>query len=349
MRALVYDAFEAPPEVRTVPDPTPSDYGVVVEVGAVGLCRSDWHGWMGHDADIDTLPHVPGHELAGVIRATGPAVEEWQVGDRVTVPFVGGCGRCATCRRGDPHVCPHQFQPGFTAWGALAEYVALNYADANLVALPDAISDVAAASIGCRFATAFRAVVDQGAVRSGQWVAVHGCGGVGLSAVMIARALGAQVVAVDISDAALERAADLGAAVTINAASTDDVAAAVRDYTGGGAHVSMDAFGAPDTCYQSVASLRKRGRHVQVGLLGAAVDAPVPMARVIADELELRGVHGLPAHRYPDLLAMVEAGTLRPERLVGRTISLDDAGAALMAFGASGSDTPAGVTVVDSL
>ena len=185
MRAIYYDSFQSPPVVTTLPDPTPSPTGVVIQVAATGLCRSDWHGWMGHDPDIQ-LPHVPGHELAGTVVAVGTEVRRWRGGERVTLPFVCGCGSCEECASGNQQVCINQFQPGFTAWGSFAEYVAVEYADVNLVALPEAITFETAAALGCRFVTAFRAVVDQGRVQSGQWVAVHGCGGVGLSAVMIA-------------------------------------------------------------------------------------------------------------------------------------------------------------------
>src|SRR4051794_23050817 len=129
---------------------------------------------MGQDADI-TLPHVPGHELAGVIEAAGPAVTRWRAGDRVTVPFICACGRCASCAAGDQQVCERQTQPGFTHWGSFAEFVAIEDADVNLVGLPPELGFSAAAGLGCRFATAFRAVTVHGRVTPGDWVAVHGC------------------------------------------------------------------------------------------------------------------------------------------------------------------------------
>jgi alcohol dehydrogenase len=202
MMAVSCERFAQAPEVRRVPDPTPGAGGVVVKVEATGLCRSDWHGWMGHDPDI-VLPHVPGHELAGTIYALGKGVSGWQLGERVTVPFVAGCGTCPECRSGNQQVCERQFQPGFTAWGSFAEYVAIDFAANNLVRLPDELDFATAASLGCRFATSFRAVVDHGRVSAGEWVAVHGCGGVGLSAIMIASALGANVVAIDVKTEAL--------------------------------------------------------------------------------------------------------------------------------------------------
>lgn len=332
MKAVLYDRFGAPPRLETVPDPEPAPGGVVVRVTATGLCRSDWHGWMGHDPDI-VLPHVPGHELAGAVVAVGREVRRWRVGDRVTVPFVCGCGACPECDSGNHQVCEHQFQPGFTAWGSFAEYVALDHADTNLVRLPDGIDDATAASLGCRFVTSFRGIVDQGRVAPGEWVAVHGCGGVGLSAVMIAAAAGARVVAVDLADDKLALARALGAEAAVNAATTDDVPAAVRQITGGGAHLSTDALGHPATCANSILSLRRRGRHVQIGLLLAEQARPaIPMDRVIAHELEIRGSHGMQAFRYDAVLGMIAAGTLRPDRLIGDRIALADAPAALAAM-----------------
>ena len=179
MRAVVYTAPGVLPTVVDVEDPVCPADGVVVAVAATGVCRSDWHAWRGHEQVA--LPHVPGHEYAGTVVAVGPEVASRVVGDRVTVPFVLGCGRCELCRTGNSQVCPDQEQPGFTLPGSFAEQVAVPRADANVVGLPDAVSFVAAASLGCRFATAYRAVVAHGRVAADQWVAVHGCGGVGLS------------------------------------------------------------------------------------------------------------------------------------------------------------------------
>ncbi len=331
MRAVYYESFGTLPTVATVPDPAPPPGGVVVKVEATGLCRSDWHGWMGHDPDI-RLPHVPGHELAGTIVAAGPEVRLWKAGDRVTVPFVSGCGHCPECATGHQHICDNQVQPGFTCWGSFAEYVALDYADLNLVRLPETMTSVTAASLGCRFVTAFSAVIDKGRCAPGEWVAVHGCGGVGLSAIMIAAAMGAQVVAVDIAADKLALARDLGAAATVNAATNKPVDA-IREITGGGAHLSLDALGHSVTAMNSVRCLRKRGRHVQVGLMLAEhARAPLPMDKIIAHEIEVKGSHGMQAHRYPAMFRMIGAGLLKPERLVGREISLDEAPRALAAM-----------------
>jgi len=346
VKAACYDAFQKPLTLEDLPDPTPDAGGVVIRVEASGICRSDWHGWMGHDPDI-TLPHVPGHELAGVVEAVGRDVIRWHVGDRVTVPFVSGCGACPQCADGHQQVCDHQFQPGFTHWGSFAEYVALHYADANLVRLPDSMDFVTAASLGCRFATSFRAVVAQGRVSGGEWVAVHGCGGVGLSAIMIAAALGAQVVGIDIAPDKLDAAAAVGAAAVVNAREVDDVVEAVRDATGGGAHVSIDALGSPQTCFNSVACLRKRGRHVQVGLLLADQSSPpLPMDRVVAWELEIVGSHGIQAHAYGRMMEMILSGKLRPEQLIGKRVTLAES---LRELANMNSFEGTGVTVIDRL
>ena len=332
MKALVYETFEGTLRVKTVPDPTPGPHGVVIRVGATGLCRSDWHGWMGHDLDI-RLPHVPGHELAGIVEDTGKEVKNFRKGDRVTVPFVCGCGHCGQCLSGNHQVCDHQSQPGFTHWGSFAEYVSIDFADVNLVKLPDEIDSPTAATLGCRFITAFRAVAHQGQIRGGQVVAVHGCGGVGLSAIMIASAMGAEVLAIDIREDSLELARHLGAAHTLNASKANDIPAEIRDLTQGGAHVSLDALGHPETCFNSIACLRKRGKHIQVGLMAGDQRHPaIPMDLVVARELKILGSHGMQAYRYPEMLQMITNGKLDPARLIQKRITLEEAAVALPAM-----------------
>ena len=337
MRALVFEEFGGPLTVRDVPDPAPPDDGVVVAVAATGICRSDWHAWSGHDPDV-VLPHVPGHELAGTVAAVGAGVRRWSVGDRVTVPFVCACGTCPPCREGAGQVCLRQTQPGFTHWGSFAEQVVLHTADVNLVALPGDLAFTTAAALGCRFATAFRAVTGVGRVAPGEWVAVLGCGGVGLSAVQVAVACGARVVAVDPSPGARELATAMGAEHVLAAP------AGIVELTGGGAHVALDCLGSPATCLASIAALRPRGRHVQVGLLPPSEGRPeIPMELVVARELALLGSHGMAAGDYPAMLSLIAAGRLRPQDLVTRELALADAGEALVGVGR----TP-GVAVITS-
>lgn len=348
MRAVRFRSFGGVLDVVDVTDPQPPDHGAVIRVEATGICRSDWHAWQGHDPDVVT-PQVPGHEFAGVVHAVGSSVRRWRGGERVTAPFVCGCGTCPLCVRGDQQICERQTQPGFTHDGSFADLVVIHHADANLVALPDNLGFVDAAALGCRFATAFRAVVHQGRIAPGQWVSIHGCGGVGLSAIMVAVASGARVVAVDVSPAALDLAADLGAEVLIDPVELgpDDperIGAAIRNVTGDGAQVSLDAVGTPSTCTASVHSLARGARHVQVGLLPPALGRPpLPMDRVIAHELEVVGSHGMAAHAYPAMLAAVASGRLRPDRLVTRRISLDDIPEAMAALG--GRTPHPGITV----
>ncbi len=323
MKAAYYSKFQGDITIENLNDPTPVEGSVVLKVEATGLCRSDWHGWMGHDVDIE-LPHVPGHELAGTIVATGKGISGFKEGDRVTVPFVSGCGKCAQCASGNQQVCDHQFQPGFTHWGSFAEYVNIHYADTNLVHLPDEVSFETAASLGCRFITSYRAVVHQGKVSGGQWVAVHGCGGVGLSAIMIAEAMGAQVIAIDIDDEKLKFAEMIGAQHTINTAKTD-VVEAVKQLSQGGAHLSVDALGSKVTCFNSVANLRKLGKHIQVGLMAGEDYLPqIPMHLVVANELEIIGSHGMQAHAYPEMMEMIRTEKLQPAKLIGELISLEE-------------------------
>lgn len=338
MRAILVEKYGVLPTVQDVPQPVPSEGGVVLKVEATGLCRSDWHGWQGHDSDI-VLPHVPGHEFAGTIAALGPGVTGWQVGDRVTSPFICACGECEQCLAGNQQVCPNQLQPGFNYWGSFAEYVALPFAEVNLIRLPDSLDFDTAAGLGCRFATSFRAVRQVGRVQAGESLVVFGCGGVGLSAVMIAAALGARVIAVDTNPAALALATRYGAADTVQA--HPDTVQEILDLTGGGAHVTMDALGSSQIVQDALRSLRPRGRHLQVGLLPSGVQLDV--SRLIGQELEWLGSHGMAAHAYPEMLALVASGELKPADLITRVISLDEVPTALDALTTV---TPAGVTII---
>lgn len=343
MKASIYHEFQGTLEYTDVPDPScPSD-GVIIEVKANGICRSDWHAWMGHDTTIK-LPHVAGHELAGIIKEVGKDVKNWQVGQRVTAPFCCGCGHCRECLSGNQQICDNDYQPGFTGWGAFAEFVMIPQADLNLIELNENIGFIEAASLGCRFMTAFGGLVDKAKLRGGETLAVHGCGGVGLSAIMIGAALGANVIAIDINDSKLELAKSLGANHTLNAKDFKPHQV-IQDLTNGGAHVSIDALGSSITSANSVNSLRKRGRHIQIGLMLANdAWAKLPMYQVIAKELTLLGSHGMQAWRYPEMLSMIEQKKLEPKKLIGKTVTLEQAGAELMKMGEFAQQ---GVTVID--
>jgi len=340
VRAVRFDAFRTPPALVEIPAPVCPPRGAVVTVHATGVCRSDWHAWQGHDDSVH-LPHVPGHEFAGVVREVGEEVTRFAVGDRVTAPFILSCGRCEQCLAGAPQVCPEQQQPGFDLQGSWAEQVLVIEADHNLVALPDEIDMTLAAGLGCRVGTAHHAVRAQAAVHPGEAVAVFGCGGLGLACVMIALAAGAEVVAVDVSPAALAAAEALGAtALPVG----PDIVERVRESTGGGAHVTLDALGSAATARSAIEALRPRGRHVQVGLLlGEDADPSVPMGRVIGQELQILGSHGLAVAEYAELLADVASGRLDLAGTVGRVLDATELPAAMLAMDQP--PTSAGMTV----
>jgi len=330
MQAALFTKFKNPITIEKVADPQLSPNGAIILVMATGICRSDWHGWMGHDSDV-RLPHVPGHELAGIVVAVGKNVRNWKKGDRVTLPFCCGCGYCPQCHSGNQQICDNYFQPGFTAWGSFAEYVHIAYADVNLVRLPPQMSFDAAAVLGCRFITAYRGIIAQGQLQQGHWIAIHGCGGVGLSALMIAHAIGAKTIVIDIEETKLAFAKSLGANITLNALAVDNIPLAIKEITKGGVSVSVDALGSAVTCINSILSLRKRGKHIQIGLMtDQHATPPIPMGTVIANELEILGSHGMQAHQYPEMLALIFAKNIPLEQMIGERMDLAKGAKALM-------------------
>ncbi|HBM76933.1 MAG TPA: alcohol dehydrogenase [Verrucomicrobiales bacterium] len=346
MKAALFQKFEEAIEVTTVPDPTPSPNGVVIRVEATGICRSDWHGWKGHDSDV-TLPHVPGHEFAGVVEETGKNVLKWSRGDRVTAPFICACGSCEFCENGNQQVCPNQQQPGFTHWGSFASLVSIPHAEENLVRLPDELDFISSASLGCRLATSYRAVVHQARARPGHWLAIHGCGGVGLSALMVANALGVQTIAIDVDPEILRLATKLGATNTINANATSEIVGTVVDITSGGAHYSIDSLGSTETATNSIRCLRPRGRHIQVGLMVEQdATSPVPFDQILAHELEIIGSHGMQSHCYPELFNLITSKGIDPGLLISGTCDLSE-GAALLTSGQAFGKP--GITVITGL
>jgi alcohol dehydrogenase len=329
MDAAVLRSYDMPLDITELPAPDVTPEGAVVAVEACGICRSDWHAWKGHGEWADdqvSLDSVLGHEPAGRVVAVGAGVKSFSEGDRVVVPFDLGCGSCGRCSSQSGNVCQNGYALGFDpdVPGAFAEQVAVPHAEFNLQRLPDSISFTAAASMGCRFATAFHALSDRAAVTTGEWVAIHGCGGVGLSAVQVAQSRGADVVAVDVADAPLSMAQDLGAH-TIDASETDPVAA-IKELTTDGADVSIDALGRAETAQNSVRCLRELGRHVQVGLTTATERGTIslPTDWMTRWEIDWLGARGCPPSRYDDLLKAVAEGSLDPGALVTRDVSLEE-------------------------
>ncbi len=286
-----------------------------------------------------------GHEFCGVVEEVGKEVRNFKKGQRVLVPFSQGDGVCEYCRTGNSNVCLDPKFPGFHYWGGYGQYVGVPLADDNLVPMPDNVSNLEGAAMGCRFMTSFHGIVNRAKVKPGEWVAVHGCGGVGLSAVHIASAIGANVIAVDLDDQKLELAKKVGAAHTLNGKKTDAIKA-IADITHGGAHVAVDALGIATTCRNAILSLRKQGRSLQIGLTTQAEKGEValPIDMMVLMELQLIASLGMPASNYPLMLQMVEAKKLRPKEMVSKTISLEEASGVLEGMGSFQS---VGVTVID--
>ncbi len=348
MRAAVFEGVRKPLVVREMPDPTVAPDGVVLRVEANGICRTDWHLWTGDWTWVGIAlptPHVFGHEFCGVVEETGEDVKNWKAGDRVLVPFSQGEGTCEWCRSGHQNVCDTPLVPGVAYWGGYGRRVAIPFADVNLVRLPDGVQFVDAASMGCRYMTAFHAIVDQARVKPGEWLAVHGCGGVGLSAVQIGAAMGANVIAVDVSEDKLAAARGEGALHTINA-SKDEPIGAILGLTGGGAQVSIDALGVKATCINSVMCTRKRGRHVQVGLTSSEEQGQIalPIDIIVLKEVQIIGSLGMQAPNFSRMLNMVENRRLNPGKLVHRKIRLEEASSVLEAMDKFGT---VGVTVIN--
>lgn len=352
---------------------------------------------LGHDDDIRRhgLPFVPGHEFSGIIVSVGPAVTNGilRVGARVVVPFILSCGTCVECSyRNRSTVCTNQQQPGFTLYGSFAEYIAIPRADRNVFILPDNISFVEAAALGCRFTTAYRAVVQQGLqhttrtvgttavmrtesesattatqstahpqlppIYKNTTIAIFGCGGLGLSCIMISKAMDVErIIAIDVSDAALEKSRHFGATHVFRAPKRSSYASEseyhnelenlrqkLTSITDGGADICIDAAGFSSTCESAVYCTRRGGRMVQVGL---PLDIPppiIPMGRVAGWEIEIVGSHGFDAaNDMENILKLVSQRKLQPNLLVEREVSLEIGIKALMDMDY---DSPLGITMI---
>lgn len=335
MKAAVVTELRKPPVIQELPDPNPGPGDAVIRVEACGVCRSDWHFWQGDWSWVGLEPSLPavfGHEFGGVVEAVGSGIRSFQPGDRVTVPFHLACGHCEYCYSGRSNLCGQGIY-GAGLYGGFASKVLIPNADANLVALPQGVDALSAAALGCRYMTAYHGLVDRARIQPGEWVAVFGAGGVGLSAVQIASAVGARVIAVDISEEKLARAREEGAEAVVNAA-RGPAQEAVKDLTGGGAAVAVDALGSVSTAVPAVLSLVKGGRHVQIGLTGRDEKGliPLPVDVITFQELQVIGSLGCPTSSYKGLLSLVAAGRLNPRRLVSRTIALEQVGEALTAM-----------------
>jgi D-arabinose 1-dehydrogenase-like Zn-dependent alcohol dehydrogenase len=348
LRAAVLEELGKPLVVRDVREPAVESHGAIVRVEANGICRTDWHGWVGDWDWIGwklPLPWVMGHEFCGIVEELGREVGNFRIGDRVVVPQGQGEGKCEQCLTGHHNICDAGIFAGFSYWGGFGRYVSVPHADINLVRMPESLGFVEAAGLGCRFGTSFHGLVNRVQVRAGEWIAIHGCGGIGLSAVHIASALGANVIAVDIDEIKLAAARDLGAAATVLARGPDP-AGEIRELTKGGAHVAVDGLGIAETCQNAIRSLRKRGRHLQLGMTGSAErgEIALPIDRIVGDEIDVFGSGSLPGPSYGAMLRMIETGKLEPRKLVSRTVALEEVSDVLAAMS---SYQTVGFTVID--
>ena len=341
MRAAALRGFNVDLPIEMVPDPPCEPDGVVLRVLACGICRSDWHGWMG-EHPLVRPGQIPGHECCGEVVEAG-AESGWRPGDRVIAPFLLACGRCAYCRAGHANNCTSQRLLGFGEPGAWAEYISVPRAH-NLVRLPEAMDPVTAAGLGCRVTTAWHALTGRAALQAGEWLAVHGTGGIGLSCLILGRVLGARVIVVDVVPEKLEHALALGAEAAIDARE-GDVGERIRDITGGqGAHVAVEALGIEATVNASLDCLRRLGRHVQVGMpVGHTARMMVNLSAVYQKNLALFGTRGMPAWRYPELLGLIGAGRVDVSPLIARRVGLSAVSNELRAFDGP---APPGVAVI---
>jgi alcohol dehydrogenase len=333
MHGAVLKEYGEPLAIEERETPSVADDEVLIETEACGICRSDWHAWQGDYSWLEggavTRGNILGHEPAGTILEAGPDVENFVEGDQVVVPFNIVCGKCENCRDGNSHMCENILHYGFDEGaqpGAFCTHLRIPNADFNLARIPDGISAHEMAGLGCRYVTAYHAIADRSGIEAGDWVAVHGCGGVGLSTVNVASALGGNVVAVDLADEKLDMAEDMGAVETINAESVDDVPGEVGAVTDGGAQISVDALGIRTTCLNSINSVEPTGTHVQIGITTSEEEGriDVPIDYMLHSEIDCITAKGFQPHRYGELFGLMDAGKIHPERLVTKHVHLQD-------------------------
>ena len=319
MKAAVFHAGGKPLAISDVPAPAPRAGEVVIRVAACGLCHTDLH-YLDHGVPtFKSPPIILGHEAAGTVAQLGPGVTGFAEGERVLAPSVWACGRCRFCRAGRENLCIDLVMPGNHTDGAFAEFLAVPAKE--LVRLPANIPLERACVIADAVSTPYHAVKHRGRVRVGDTVAVVGCGGVGLNVVQCAAVAGASVIAVDVSDARLALAKQLGARHAINPGTTERVDKEVRKLTDGGVDVAFEVVGVPKTVDLAFNLLRKGGRLVVIGF--AHDPAPINVGKLMFYELELVGSLGCGAGEYPEIVALVESGRLTLEPIVSGTVPLE--------------------------
>lgn len=318
MKAAVFYGAHQPLKVEEYPDPRPGPGEVLVRVAACGVCHTDLH-YLDHGVPtFKKPPLILGHEASGTVEAVGEGVSEFKAGDRVLLPAVLSCGRCFFCRTGRENICQSMVMVGNHVDGAYAEYISAPAKD--LFRLPEEIPLEEGSIIADAITTPYHAVKNRARVKPGDTVVVLGCGGVGLNVVQVAAAVGGVVIAVDILDQKLEWARRLGAAETINA-QAEDVPRKVRQLTGGGADIAIEAIGKPATMEQAFASLRTGGRLVIVGY--SDQNMALNAARTMFREMEVVGSLGCRPVDYPKVIELARLGKIKVAPLVTARFPLE--------------------------
>ncbi|WP_449385151.1 zinc-binding dehydrogenase [Cellulomonas soli] len=321
MLAERFDTRARQVRLEEIPVPQPGPGEVLIKVAYCGICQSDLSLIQGHlPASRDVV--TQGHEASGVIVATGPGVVGWAEGDRV-IPSAGRpCGRCRACRRGAFTDCYDLQLMAFAYDGAWAQY---HVAQAlGLTRVPDNVDMAQAALLADAVSTPFAAVVRTAQVHAGNAVGVWGVGGVGTHLVQLARlAGGVPIIAVDLNDAALERARRLGADHTFRA-DDPDLGAKITQATGGRMiDVAFDAVGIPQTVRQCIAYLDTNGRAVSVGLSEQNIDAG-PFLDFNLHRKQLRGHLGYKSQDIGMLAELLSYGRLDLSESISQVVALED-------------------------
>ena len=307
-----------PLEAQDIPIPNPGGHDVLVRVEAAGICHSDVHYRAGKSR-VHPLPLTLGHEVAGVVEKVGAEVSRLKIGDRVCLHYLATCGDCSYCNQGSEQFCETGAMIGKYRDGGFAEYICMP--SRSVFLLPKEIPFEQGAIMMCSSATSLHAL-NKGRLKPGESVAIFGVGGLGISAVQVARAFGAkEVFAVDIKPAKLEFARQLGA-IPIDAVTTDPVVE-IRRLTGGrGVDVALELIGLPQTMQQAVKCLAIKGRALLVGIYDKNFEI-APYADVLNKEAEIIGVSDHLAQELPLLIEMVRQGRLDLSKVVTQTVPLD--------------------------
>lgn len=327
MLAARFHGVDIPVRIEEVPYPVAGPGEVVVRVVACGICGSDVHFLEGMPVPKG-LPVTLGHEPAGVVESMGAGVADWAPGDRVALHLGNGCGRCRTCAAGHPNSCPQLIAPGLHIDGAFAE--AITVPAGCLVRVPDAVSMTAAAVATDCVATPYHALTCRAGLRPGERVVVIGAGGVGGQAVQLARVLGAaQVVAVDLSAAALDRARRMGATETVQIAPGEDPALRIREVTDGGADLLLECVGHPDVLAAGVRALLPGGRLIAIGVGMHAPRIDLPQALFSLTELAVIGSFGSHKEDLETVLHLQADGVIDIDASISHRLPLSAVGEGL--------------------